>query len=219
MANSLILNSNELFQEMLMKSLCGDDDDTRGYEMMGVEGDKSGDETKMMLSIMEKSGKEEELECLISGEKLEDKSVLLKCNHYFNYDCLYNEVYRQQNIMHEVEKGYIKCPYCRKKTKGVLPYKSGYQKITYVNWPGGISVPFVSLEDIRNILKKRELMIEKRKLKEAAAAAKSKESNEIMENKCPAILVSGINKGKPCGCALNNGNKYCGRHIKLQTSS
>ena len=81
--------------------------------------------------------------CQITGLPLVDKSVILECNHKFNYDALYKEICRQKfdfktyctknlngkNIkkLQESKKDYfIKCPYCREIQFTILPY---YQEL------------------------------------------------------------------------------------------
>ena len=69
--------------------------------------------------------------CLISGEKLEINNVCLPCNHKFNYEYLYNEVVNQKSNKNHNEithllKNEIKCPYCRKIHKKLLPYNKDF---------------------------------------------------------------------------------------------
>jgi hypothetical protein len=82
--------------------------------------------------------KEEEL-CLITGMPLIDRSVVLECNHKFNYSALYTEICKQKFIFRtynietltkpeyqkfkDANKDYfIKCPYCRRIQFTLLPY-------------------------------------------------------------------------------------------------
>lgn len=79
-------------------------------------------------------------ECLISFEPLEENNIELDCYHKFNYDAIFNELYKQKysKSRYEVQslKLYqVKCPYCRKITNGILPSRIGYQNINYVNYP------------------------------------------------------------------------------------
>jgi hypothetical protein len=78
--------------------------------------------------------------CLITGQPLTENFVTLECNHRFNYEPLYQEIYNQMfkyktydfsslnnderiillkqlNSLH-----FIKCPYCRNIQKKVIPY-------------------------------------------------------------------------------------------------
>ena len=81
--------------------------------------------------------------CLITGEKLIDRFVTLKCNHSFNYVPLYKDIVNHKtkfNIMEStmgcLNKDEIRCPYCRQKQKGYLPYYADMdlKKVDGVNW-------------------------------------------------------------------------------------
>jgi len=86
----------------------------------------------------EDSENEDEL-CQITGLPLKDKHVVLECNHHFNYDALYNEIYKQKYEFKTYEPNslsnknlqkfressldyFIKCPYCRNIQFTLLPY-------------------------------------------------------------------------------------------------
>ena len=66
--------------------------------------------------------------CLISNEPLTDKRVELLCGHKFNYIPLYLDVKTHKQLFNLMEGSgrlnvdEIRCPYCRKKQKGLLPY-------------------------------------------------------------------------------------------------
>jgi hypothetical protein len=80
--------------------------------------------------------------CLITCEPLIEKFVILKCGHKFNYIPLYKDIlnhkrkfnYMEGNIGH-LTQNQIRCPYCRFKQDGVLPYYPdlGLDKIVGVN--------------------------------------------------------------------------------------
>ena len=67
--------------------------------------------------------------CLITNEPLKERHIVLKCNHKFNYIPLFYDIYNHKlkfnslecssNRLHSNE---IRCPYCRVKQNGVLPY-------------------------------------------------------------------------------------------------
>ena len=70
--------------------------------------------------------------CLISGDELKPDHVVLPCNHKFNYEEIYNELKNQKNKTNSNEivtllKNEIKCPYCRKIHKFLLPYNVNYE--------------------------------------------------------------------------------------------
>ena len=76
--------------------------------------------------------------CLISGNELDEKHIILNCGHSFNYEFLYNEVKYQKNTNLEPKKLSIKeirCPYCRKVHSSLLPQIKGFAKISGVNSP------------------------------------------------------------------------------------
>jgi hypothetical protein len=77
--------------------------------------------------------------CQITGMPLTDRFVTLECNHKFNYNSIYKEIYKQKFIFRsynyetliaselakfkESKKDYyIKCPYCRSIQFTLLPY-------------------------------------------------------------------------------------------------
>lgn len=72
---------------------------------------------------------EEDNLCLISNEPLTEKYVQLLCGHKFNYIPLYLDVKTHKQLFNLMEAtssrlnvDEIRCPYCRKKQKGLLPY-------------------------------------------------------------------------------------------------
>jgi len=78
--------------------------------------------------------------CRITGLQLNDMSVKMECNHNFNYEPLYNEIYKQKYVFKTYtdirqlkkqsrikirESGldyFIMCPYCRNVQFTLLPY-------------------------------------------------------------------------------------------------
>jgi len=67
--------------------------------------------------------------CLITNKPLEDKFVKLECDHKFNYIPLFNDIKNHKQKFNHMEGGNtklktneIRCPYCRNKQVGVLPY-------------------------------------------------------------------------------------------------
>jgi len=72
---------------------------------------------------------EENNTCLISGEKLIEHFVKLKCGHSFNYLPLYNDIVNHKKKFNFKESGksflsknQIRCPYCRSVQDGLLPF-------------------------------------------------------------------------------------------------
>jgi len=92
---------------------------------------------ELLKMVCDDTEKVEEV-CLISGESLKDRQIKLGCGHKFNYECILNEIksQRKKNRL-ETQKtslNEIKCPYCRKNNKGILPWYTGYDKIKNINW-------------------------------------------------------------------------------------
>lgn len=78
--------------------------------------------------------------CNISKEMADDSYIELECNHGFNYEYIYNEIYKQKYVTNikesiKLSKYQIKCPYCRNVQNGVLPGRDGYKELLYVNMP------------------------------------------------------------------------------------
>ena len=75
--------------------------------------------------------------CLITGNPIIDECKL-KCNHSYNYDSLFKEVYNQKinpkfkNDIH-LKDNEIKCPYCRKTQQGLLPERNKIFRVTTIN--------------------------------------------------------------------------------------
>ena len=81
--------------------------------------------------------------CLITDEPLIDKFIKLECNHNFNYIPLYLDIknHKQKfNFMEgnssKLNNNEIRCPYCRKKHVGLLPFyeELGLAKVHGVNF-------------------------------------------------------------------------------------
>jgi hypothetical protein len=78
--------------------------------------------------------------CLITNEKLTKGYVTLSCSHSFNYVPLYNDLVNHKKSL-SLETQYLKsneirCPYCRNKQVGLLPYYEcmGVKKTNGVNY-------------------------------------------------------------------------------------
>jgi hypothetical protein len=96
------------------------------------------------LDIEETNEKTEEDNnlCLITNQPLSDKFVILECSHKFNYVPLFLDIKNHKQKFNSLEGtssrlniDEIRCPYCREKQKGVLPYyeELGLEKINGVN--------------------------------------------------------------------------------------
>lgn len=115
-----------------------------------IEGNINFNE-ELYKMLDEDSDNEDEL-CQITGLSLKEKHVILECNHHFNYDALYKEIYKQKYEFktydpHTLSKKdllkfrnskldyFIKCPYCRNIQFSILPYyeELGLKQIYGIN--------------------------------------------------------------------------------------
>jgi len=90
--------------------------------------------------------------CQITGTVLDDKFVALECNHKFNYNALFTEIYKQRFVFKTYDYAtlsknhkqkcneanidyFIRCPYCRNIQFTILPYyeELGLEKIYGIN--------------------------------------------------------------------------------------
>lgn len=76
--------------------------------------------------------------CLITNAPLTENFVTLGCNHKFNYEAIYNDIYSHKKNYNSMERlavkqKQIRCPYCRTIHNELLPYIEGYQKVHGVN--------------------------------------------------------------------------------------
>jgi len=81
--------------------------------------------------------------CLISNTPLEDRFFTFECGHKFNYEPIYKDIYnhkKKYNYMEGVKgrlnMNEIRCPFCRKRQTGILPYYSElpFDKVHGVNF-------------------------------------------------------------------------------------
>ena len=49
-----------------------------------------------LYKLLDEDSENEDELCQISGLPLKDKFITLECNHHFNYDALYREIYKQK---------------------------------------------------------------------------------------------------------------------------
>ena len=101
-------------------------------KIYNIEGDINFfDELYKSLDIPENEHKcsDDDNRCLITNEILNDKFVEMECGHKFNYIALYKDLTNHKNKFNAMETSSgqlkineIRCPYCRKKHIGLLPY-------------------------------------------------------------------------------------------------
>lgn len=98
--------------------------------------------------------------CLITNQPLVDKFVNMECGHKFNYLPLFNDLVNHKKKFNNMEgtsthlkMNEIRCPYCRKKNTGLLPYyeELGLAKITGVNY---IDINYSLANDIESMYPK-----------------------------------------------------------------
>ena len=95
-----------------------------------------------LYGSLEETDCEDEKVCLITNEPLVDRHVKMNCGHTFNYEPLYKDLVNHLTKFNNMEgstgvlgKNEIRCPYCRAKQKGVLPYfpELGLKRVEGVN--------------------------------------------------------------------------------------
>jgi hypothetical protein len=105
-----------------------------------------------LYKLLDIDSDDEDKLCQITGMQLTDKHVILECNHHFNYEALYKEIYNQkykfktydiatltqkhkQKFKESKLDYYIKCPYCRNIQFTILPYYTelGLKQIYGIN--------------------------------------------------------------------------------------
>jgi len=100
------------------------------------------DELNKTVLNEEKNCFDESNICLISCEQLTNKYITMDCGHKFNYLPLFKDISNHKLKFNSMESRInhlkldeIRCPYCRKKQTGILPYyeEFGLEKINGVN--------------------------------------------------------------------------------------
>tara|TARA_Y100000992_G_C21037398_1_gene383294 strand:- start:54 stop:641 length:588 start_codon:yes stop_codon:yes gene_type:complete len=167
--------------------------------------------------------------CLITNEPLTNNSITLPCNHKFNYLPLYREICKQKNNYNSLEitklKHYqIKCPYCRLIINNLLPYNSeveGVSKTRYVNSPSKYSFYPNKCKYVFKSGKSKGRSCNKNCLHEYCTShnkVKSKIETKNTELLCTAVLKSGKNIGKQCGCKIYE-STLCKRHCNINNKN
>jgi len=98
---------------------------------------------KQSIALHDSGKNEQEGICPISNTPLETYFFTFECGHKFNYAPLFKDIYnhkKKYNFMEGI-KGHlnmnqIRCPFCRKKQNGLLPYYSElpFEKVHGVNY-------------------------------------------------------------------------------------
>jgi hypothetical protein len=142
--------------------------------------------------------------CLITNQPLTDKFIELKCSHKFNYIPLYNDIYNHKKKFNNMESSAtllkvneIRCPYCRKKQLGVLPYYPELisEKINGVNFYDNtieLKAPLTSIYTFGKC--------------EFTISTPLTETNKFLNLICPITHVTK---------SICDNKTYCWRHIKM----
>ena len=86
---------------------------------------------------------EDNNKCLITNQQLTDKFIEMNCGHKFNYLPLYYDILNHKKKFNNMEgtttrlkHNEIRCPYCREKQTGLLPYYENMvlPKVSGVNY-------------------------------------------------------------------------------------
>lgn len=114
------------------------------------------DELYKSLDIEEKEQENEDDICLITKQNLCDRFVKMNCGHKFNYLPLYNDILNHKKKFNSMESrtgalhnNEIRCPYCRNKQTGVLPY---YEDLSLLK-VNGVNYYDPSIDDKPNYTK------------------------------------------------------------------
>jgi hypothetical protein len=96
---------------------------------------------ELYKSLDEEEGENSIGVCLITDNPLTTHSVTMDCGHKFNYEPLYNDILNHKKKYNNMERCILKtmeirCPYCRKVQKNLLPYyeELGLGKVHGVNY-------------------------------------------------------------------------------------
>jgi sarcosine oxidase delta subunit len=220
MTNTSIIDSNNNFFMDLMTTLSCEQAEnspinTEDYCVNGVKQTHDEDQTK----------------CLITDDPLVHNHVTLHCNHSFNYEPLFhslkmNKKYYKSFDPH-VRSGKIKCPYCRKFTKGLLPYIQSYEIVHGLNYPPsavmkhrckyimtrgknkGIQCSSYTHDDACG---KHSKLYETQQKKNNPTNDTPQQEVIQTHPTCSFIISSGKRKGKVCGKKCKEGLSACGFH-------
>ena len=97
---------------------------------LDVNHDNSNHQSYSTL-VGEKCEIDEDNECSICCNEIEaDDKAILKCNHFFHYDCILT-IFKNDNSKYYKGKKNV-CPYCRS-PNGYLPLKIGVIPLKYIH--------------------------------------------------------------------------------------
>lgn len=182
--------------------------------------------------------------CMIGGETLSSTPVTLQCGHSFNYPNILNEVKAQKRPQQssrrlevcKVSRYEIKCPYCRRIHKGVLPYRPEHEstKLVGINWPPAKvlwdSLCKAILKSGRRIgescgrqcredyCRYHQYYVGNKKVEQTNIGIASEQTNSVVgypyAGLCQVILRYGKRKGTKCLCkSVSTSTGTCRRHL------
>ena len=177
------------------------------------------------------SDDENEEVCLITSMPLDKNHIVLPCQHKFNFTPLYKEVVNQKTTtltshlnIDKLLINEIKCPYCRQKTKKILPHLKLNNDMYYyvgVNSPEEYCMPFHTCSYVLKSGKNKNNNCSKTGFYKEdkcycpqhhnAKQKQTKLSTELIT--CKAILKSGKRKDMECGSKVTDGQFWCKRHL------
>ena len=111
--------------------------------------------------------------------------------------------------------GQIKCPLCRNVQNGLIPYIPEVydMKINGVNYPLKYCMFTHNCKYVYKYGAKKGQACNKKCNDIYCSMHMNRKHNKVEQQKCRAILKTGINKGKECGCIAKLDN-LCGKHKK-----
>ncbi len=143
-----------------------------------------------------------------------------ECNHYGNQIQIYNVL----NPLHPITYGDTN-HYCYSHKKTMIKQYKAEEKQKEKDEAKAAKQKTKEEAKAAKELEKQKLKEEKQKAKEAAKTLKKKPAENVVLGPsnvslepvegCVAVLKSGPNKGKQCGCKITDDN-LCGRHFKIK---
>jgi DNA-directed RNA polymerase subunit RPC12/RpoP len=162
---------------------------------------------------------DENTKCLITNQQLTDKHIILNCGHKFNYMPLYHDLLNHKTTFNNMEYASgqlnvheIRCPYCRKKQIGVLPYYEclGLKKINGVN--------FYDSKIDKSVFQTSHDHCKYQSLNENFDSTKPESSSNTKYVSCPSCYVTKIHVYNPINSlepiTYGDEQHYCYIHIK-----
>ena len=174
--------------------------------------------------ISEEDHTNEDHLCMISKVPLtQENKVILYCNHSFAYNALLEEVKQQKRKMYNkncfgrdrLKQNEIKCPYCRKVQKGLLPQKDGQENLMYINFPPKWTMFTHKCANIFLSGKRKGEKCEKLSKEEYCSKCKKQLRLRNSRTQCSIIIKSGKRKGEQCRNYCKNGEDTCGIHRNI----